>query len=180
MMGMIEWLNHRSTLGNTRLVVVIVGAALLFIGLAVARSVRGEGLLLLACCLCGWAVAVVGVRTLNSQGMPVPTAISPLVQVNIDQTVCNSPLAKNGFVDGTENGFGIFERWILRLGYFTARREGARVFDGDVAVFFRPNQRIDDQFLQEMKEFVETGGKLLIVDSARTDRPATVCWSRLD
>ncbi len=169
MMGMIEWLNHRSTLGNTRPVVVIVGAALLLIGLAVARSVRGEGLLLLACCLCGWAVAVVGVRTLNSQGMPVPTAISPLVQVNIDQTVCNSPLAKNGFVDGTENGFGIFERWILRLGYFTARREGARVFDGDVAVFFRPNQRIDDQFLQEMKEFVETGGKLLIVDSARTD-----------
>ena len=31
---------------------------------------------------------------------------------------------KGGFIAGKPEGFGIFERWILRLGYFTSRRSG--------------------------------------------------------
>ena len=169
MLGMIEWLNHRSKFGNARSLLVVLGAVLLLAGLAAVPSASGECILLLACCLCGWAVAVAGVRTWHAQGMPVPKAIAPLVQVNIDRTACDCPLAKNGFVDGSNEGFGIFERWILRLGYFTARRTGTRVFDGNVAVFLRPDRPVSDRFLREMTHFVTAGGKLLIVDSMRTD-----------
>ncbi len=136
--------------------------------------------MLLVCSLCGWAVAAAGVRTANSAQMPVAEAIAPLVRVTIDRTLCDSPLAKNGFVKGTAEGFGIFERWILRLGYFTARREGSRLFEGDVAVFLRPNRPASERFLSEVDDFVTAGGKLLIVDSARADSTSNTLLARFE
>jgi hypothetical protein len=168
MLGMVEWLNHRSAVANPRPWLLVLGMMVLVGGLIVARSPGRSWLLLVAYGACGWALAVIGIWTANDRGMPEPEPIAPLTQVNIDRTVCDSPLAKNGFVNGSENGFGIFERWILRLGYFTARRIGPAVFDGDVAVFLRPNQPVDDHFIQRMTSFVASGGKLLVVDSKRS------------
>ena len=70
---------------------------------------------------------------------------------------------------GGSDSFGLFERWILRLGYFTSRRD-AQAFDADVfgeelLVLLNPDHPPDDAFLQRLDEYVSGGGKLLVVES---------------
>ena len=97
--------------------------------------------------------------------MSLPKAVRPMVQVMIDRTVCNGPLSRSGFISGKKKGFGIFERWILRLGYFTSRRSGTEALTGDLVVFMDPNQTVTNNFRQELVNYVELGGKVLILDS---------------
>ncbi len=70
-----------------------------------------------------------------------------------------------GFISGQEDGFGIFEMWILRLGYFNARRSGADVFTGDALVFAYPDKPVRDEFRQGLRDYVEGGGHVLVIDS---------------
>jgi len=79
--------------------------------------------------------------------------------------VCDVPLSRSGFISGEKSGFGIFERWILRLGYFTSRREGLDALTGDLIVFTYPNQTVKDEFREKLFDYVASGGKVLILDS---------------
>jgi hypothetical protein len=83
----------------------------------------------------------------------------------IDRTVCDAPLSKSGFIAGEPTGFGIFERWILRLGCFTSRREGNDVFAGNLIVFMHPNRPVSPEFRTTLGNYVTAGGKVLILDS---------------
>jgi hypothetical protein len=83
----------------------------------------------------------------------------------IDRTVCDGPLSKSGFIAGAEDGFGIFERWILRLGYFTSRRADQDAFVGNAVVFLYPEREVSAEFRQDLVAYVEAGGKALVVDS---------------
>lgn len=88
-----------------------------------------------------------------------------MTRVMIDRTVCASRLPVNGFIAGNADEFGIFERWVLRLGYFTARRTGPELFTGDLAVFFHPDRTVPRAFRDGLAEYVKNGGKVLILDS---------------
>jgi hypothetical protein len=169
MIGMIEWLNHRSWLGNPRPWLVSVGVVILLGGLVISLLRRGDAPLLAASGLLGWAAAVLAVQSAHRVTMPEPKAERPLVRVVVDRTLCDGPLATNGFVDPSGKGFGIFERWVLRLGYFTTRREGQSVFDADLVVFFHPHRTVSRQFHQQMVEYVASGGKMLVIDAPEDD-----------
>ncbi len=122
-------------------------------------------LLLLALGLSAWAVAVVGARALHHHGMPLPKPSRPFVHVVMDRTVCDTPLSRSGFLAGEANGFGIFERWILRLGCFTSRRRGPDALTGDLVVFTYPSRTVTDEFREAVVRYVTAGGKVLVVDS---------------
>ena len=54
-------------------------------------------------------------------------------------------------------GYGIFERWILRLGWFTQRGSGKELFDGkkDMVVFLLPGKDVSDETIADAKEPLE-------------------------
>ncbi len=105
-------------------------------------------------------------QAIHRQAMPPPPVRCPLVLVDIDRTVCDGPLSDAGFIDPLKsNGFGIFERWMLRLGYFTLRRGGGEAFSGDARVFLYPDRPLPGGFREKLTEYVRRGGKLLVVDS---------------
>ena len=139
--------------------------------LAVSRPRAWDGawLVLAASGMLGWTLAAVAVAAAQRAAMPPPPPVRPMVHVVMDRTVCDATLPKNGFIAGKEDGFGIFERWILRLGYFTSRREGPAVFCGDLVVFLYPNQPIPDDFRDRLVEYVVAGGEILVVDSPKND-----------
>jgi hypothetical protein len=87
-----------------------------------------------------------------------------MTQVVIDRTVCTGPLSKSGFIAGKPDGFGIFERWILRLGCFTRRASGQDVFGGDLAVFLNPSLPVSADFRDALAGYVRDGGKVLVLD----------------
>jgi hypothetical protein len=165
MLGMLEWLNHRNCPYNLRLLLIPLGLLLLAGGLALSRRWSGAWLVVVCAGVLGWAVAAASTRAIHRYSMAPPKAARPMVQVVVDRTVCDGPLSRGGFIAGKRNGFGIFERWILRLGYFTSRRRGTDALTGDLIVFPDPNQTVTSEFRDELANYVAAGGKVLVLDS---------------
>jgi hypothetical protein len=184
MLGMLEWLNHRNSPVDLRLWLAVGGLVLGLGGLAgLCRIANGRVkktaaanpqsgihnpksfLLLLVLGMCAWTTAAVAVRAVHHRGMPRPEPVRPFVHVVMDRTLCDAPLSKSGFIAGEANGFAIFERWILRLGYFTSRRSGSEALTGDLAVFAYPSRTVTEEFREAVTRYVASGGKVLVLDS---------------
>jgi hypothetical protein len=165
MLGMLEWLNYREPAREIRPVVIGLGVILAVIALALTRKWTGAWLALSAAGLLGFSGAVLSVRAMHLAAMPVPQPVRPFTHVVVDRSVCDAPLSKSGFIAGRPEGFGIFERWILRLGWFTSRRSGADALAGDLLVFMHPNKPVTPEFRTALADYVAAGGKVLILDS---------------
>ncbi len=165
MLGMLEWLNHSNSSFNPQPFLVLLGILVLAVALILSRNLSGAWVIFISAGLFGWANAAVCTRLIHQYSMPLPKAKRPMIQVVIDRTVCDAPLSRSGFIAGEKNGFGIFERWILRLGYFTSRRQGRDALTGDLIVFTYPNLTVKDEFREKLVSYVASGGKVLILDS---------------
>jgi hypothetical protein len=175
MMGMLEWLNHRDRIGDPRPWLFVAGLILLAAGFGAARGWPGAWVLLLSAGLLGWTSAAVGVRECQRQAMPPPSvrAERPLQHVVMDRAGCDCKLATNGFIAGKDNEFGIFERWILRLGYFPVRRTWPEevpagmpgTFSGDLLVLVYPNRPLPAGYGEQLENYVREGGRVLVLDS---------------
>jgi len=165
MLGMLEWLNHRNYRFDPQPLVILFGIIILIGALVLSRSFSGAWFIVIGAGLFGWAIAAVSARTIHQYSMPLPQARRPMVSVVMDRTVCDAILPTSGFISGERNGFGIFERWILRLGYFTSRRSGSDALTGDLIVFTHPNLTVKNEFRKELVDYVASGGKVLILDS---------------
>lgn len=165
MLGMLEWLNHRNRQHDPRLFMVLLGLVLLVVGLILTRKWNGASLVVLAAGMLGWSAASVSVAAVHHHLMSLPQATRPMVEVVIDRTVCDAPLSRSGFIAGARDGFGIFERWILRLGYFTSRERGTNALTGDLTVFLHPNLMVTSEFRDALVKYVASGGKVLVLDS---------------
>jgi hypothetical protein len=166
MLGMLEWLNHRDRWGNVRPGLLAAGALALGAGLLALRR-RGELRGLAVAGSAGWcALAIAGVREVQARAFPPLEPLRPLVRVTIDRTACDGPLSKNGFIEGKSNGFGIFERWILRLGYFLRREQGPAALAGDLVVYLYPTRSVDAAYHAALERYVDEGGRVLVLDSA--------------
>ena len=163
MLGMLEWLNRRNLPGRPHLVVLLLGVATLLWSLRCRRGWRPLPMSL-ATVLLAIMVGAIGVRVTHAITIPPAPQQRPYVKVIMDRTVCDTILPRSGFIAGESNGFGIFERWILRLGYFTDRQSGAAAFDGDLLIFTYPSKTVTDKFRQQLVDYVEQGGQVLIID----------------
>jgi hypothetical protein len=167
LLGMIEWLNYRDAIGSPRFVLSCLAVLLFAYGVVRFRRRPVPLLLLVAAGALGWVMTAMALAISNDKQMPVPGAVRPYTRIVIDRTACDGPLSKNGFITGSTNGFGIFERWILRLGYFTERAGGAEALSGDATVFLYPTKSVDADYKKRLLQYVENGGKVLIVDSPK-------------
>jgi hypothetical protein len=182
MLGLLAWLNQRNARPDVRPLLLGLGVLLLGGCLLAARRWRSASWLLLAgAVLLGASAAAAGVRAMQRRATAPPQPIRPFTQVVIDRTVCDAPLSTSGFISGEPNGFGIFERWILRLGWFTSRRQGHDVFTGDLLVFLYPNQPVPRDFRTALRDYVAGGGKVLVLDGpANTQSTANLLLHPFD
>ncbi len=174
MTSMVEWLNHRRPLVEP-LPWLLALAALLAGGCCwAAGNARPTWLLMFVAALLGYAVADGAVAVSHKISMPPPTPMPGRrpVQVVMDRTVSSSRQPVNGFFDGRVHGFGVFEHWILRLGYFTSRRTGSECFSSDVDLLVVPYPRkpVSNDYLRGLTAYVNRGGKLLVIDSQENDK----------
>jgi len=165
MLGMLEWLNRRNVGFEPGRWLILLGGALLLAGINAGRRLIGVNAMA-AGAIFGWTLALMAVETYNRAALPLPTPRQPLTLVVIDRTVSDAPLSKCGFIKAARNGFGIFEQWILRLGYFTSRRSGPEAFTGNALIFLQPNLSVPEEFKTHLVNYVQKGGKVLVLDSA--------------
>lgn len=172
LVGMLEWLNHRSVLdrrGRKLSVVVPVttlGVVLMAIGLWSCRHVAGAWLVLMASGWAGWTMAALVVMIVHRAAMPPPRNMRPMTHVVIDRTVSQMPLFTGAFADDKEGlGYGMLEQWIPRIGNYTSRRSGEDAFMGDGLVIICPTRSVGQEYRDRLMEFVRLGGKVLVFDS---------------
>jgi hypothetical protein len=171
---MLEWLNHSSMLDRAGVRVSVglsglaVALASLVFGVMLARSGRVAWLAVVAAAVLGWTVASLGAVGMHRGAMPEPELIGPsarLTRVVIDRTVSEAPLSLGAFVQGDGVGYGMFEQWVPRLGYYTERLSGREAFSGDALVVICPTRSVPAEFRQGLVEYVSQGGRVLIIDS---------------
>jgi hypothetical protein len=162
--SIVEWLNHRNTSMDPRPMLWVL--ALILSAGALWLSVGWEGGFLTVLCAgyVGWILAAPVLRSVHWHAMPKPSH-GPFHRVIMDRTVCTSPLSKGGFIEGKPDGFGVFERWILRLGYFIKRASGADALHDDLVVFTYPHGDVTPEFRRQLIEYVRNGGKVLVIDA---------------
>ena len=165
MLGMLEWLNHENRLPNLRWPLGILGILLLAGAVVLAWPVGGRWPLLVAAGSLGWAAVALALPAYNRRAMPPPQALRPMVRVAMDRTISKVHLPRNGFIGGKENEFGLFERSILRLGYFTHRTAGPDLTDANIVVVLQPTEYVRPEFRERLERYVAEGGHLLVVDS---------------
>jgi hypothetical protein len=175
LLNMVEWLNHQGGTGVWWLW-TLLGVAAIGNGLWMVRAGGASWLVLLAAMACGWTLGITATSALMVRAMPLPTPVAerrmPLVV--IDRTTSRVPLS-SGFVndDPTGGGFGILEQWIPRLNCMALRGEGDDVFKGDAIVMLYPNANINEAFRQRLKDYVERGGRLLVIDAGMHEVAST-------
>jgi hypothetical protein len=146
--------------------------------MAMNQSRHGSWLVLVAAGMCGWVLASLAVTGVHCWAMPTPERLRPERWVVIDRTVSKVPLAKGMFTRGDGDGYGLFEPWLARLDCNTVRREGAEEFTGDILVVICPSRPVSEEFRRQLEQYVNDGGKLLVVDSMQnTDSTAnSLLW----
>jgi len=171
MMDMVEWLNHRAPRLRPWPWLGLAGLAAAVLAVRLAWRTGGLWLVLVAAVPAGWgsAGALTGALHRSAMPLPAPRADRPVVLAVMDQTVSGAAYPRNGFIAGKTDGFGIFERWILRLGYFTARRQTPEVFSPDVSllVIAYPDKPVNEEYRRRLAGFIQTGGRVLVIDSTR-------------
>ena len=168
LMGMVEWLNHSGgfTMANVLLTIAALGLALA--AAMLASGWEGGWLVLLAAGSLGWFVAVLAIRAAHAAELPMPKNVRPMVEVVMDRTISDAALPVGGFITGRDDAFGIFERNILRLGYFIGRHRGKAALDGNLFVVLEPDRDVPPEFLDEVVDYVRRGGKLLVLAAPAT------------
>ena len=172
MLGMVEWLN-RVGRDSFRLPMLLGSLVLLVLALLAARPVAVIWPVLIAAGTLGWAGATIGMQQAQSRLVQPPAALRPMTMVMMDRTVSTVWFPKSGFISGRNDGFGVFERWILRLGYFTRRAAGPDVLSGDLAVFIDANQPVTKDFRDAVARYVQAGGKVLVLDGPENSESTT-------
>ncbi|MGQ9662907.1 MAG: hypothetical protein ACUVWX_11320, partial [Kiritimatiellia bacterium] len=168
LLGVLEWLNHGNRYGDPRFVLWTLGL-ILVVTAVVVRPRSLETVLFLGTGLLAWA-AVAGICRSHYFAVSLPRPVRPLTVVSVDRTISDALLSRCGFIQGTSQGFGIFEQWILRLGYFTTRRSGVEVFRGDLVIFFAPSRWPTLEFRSALLDYVANGGTVLVLDSALNEK----------
>ncbi len=167
MLGMIDWLNRRSRVFDPRGVLLVLGLIPLTAGLWLVRRRKDTWLLLIAAGMCGCVIGGMATAAVHRWTMPPPQQVQPMVRVVIDRTTSAALLSQGAYIEDEQDGtsFGLLEQWISRLGYFTTRRSGPDAFCGDVLVVICPSKSVSRRFRERLIEYVEDGGKLLVIDS---------------
>ena len=166
-LGMIEWANYTDGVGNPRPWLWPAALALAAGGFLVGRRRPAAWAVLLAVGMLAHAGTAVAVRAYQRQALPMTKNVRPLTLVAVDRTLCDVVLPKGGFIGGREDGFGIFERWILRLGYFTERASGKDVARSKIVVVINPSRDVPREYVETLVEYVKGGGNLLVLDSQK-------------
>jgi hypothetical protein len=165
MLNMLEWLNHANPPFNPRPWLIVLGLLLLGGGIWLVEDFGRFWLTFLSAGVFGWAVAAVIIATAAVRAMPLPECQRPQTEVVIDRTTSAVPLSKGAYISGQGEGYGLFEQWISRLQCHTVRKEGDDAFSGDVLVAICPSQPVDASYRHRLIQYVENGGKLIVLDS---------------
>ncbi len=170
--GMLDWLGRSSVWDRAayrRLVQIplgLSGIVLIVLGWRFGDRHGLDRLVLLSVGLASGVLTTQTIQVWQARAMPIPALQRPLPLVVIDRHLSEVPLFTGAFADDKEGmGYGMLEQWIPRVGNVITRSDDAAPFFGDGLVVICPTVSVSDRYLQQLKEYVQQGGRVLVFDS---------------
>ena len=166
--GMLEWLNHtrEDVFSRIRRWWGVIALAVCALGYAGMRQRPGAWMLVLAATWAAWGVAAGLVTHTHALAMPLPEKKHSLQHVVIDRSLSTVPLFTGAFADDPDGGgYGLLEQWVPRVGNYTSRRGSTEELEGDALVVICPTMLSSPQFRDELIDWVQSGGRLIVFDT---------------
>jgi hypothetical protein len=184
-MGMVHWLNRTSWLDRfawkltATLLLAGVGILLVVVGIVRIVFLPAAWVPITGACWLGWSLASMAVLWYGQAAIVDPPLRHRMPQVTIDRELSEVPLFTGAFADDPEGfGYGMLEQWIPRVGNCIQRSSGNDVFTADGLVVICPTRIATQAYRQQLIEFVQNGGQLLVFDSLaiETSTANSILW----
>jgi len=178
LLGIMEWLNRRNSfLVNLRPFLLLVGFLALIAAIIAARRLQ-KGVALVTLLTIGFVVVPVGVmglKYINHYFYPLPQPQTPYIKVNFESEHSQFELPVLHTTQHPEKSYHTFYVWLQRLGYVPSLKSSLQdaLGDGDAVVIINPHNPFDETELQRIKDFLQRGGKLFLMDDPRQTRHQT-------
>ncbi len=167
-LGMIEWLNRKNLVPWVNRACAILGALLAAFTVSFRWRLRRNRLFLAVACgiALGGPGATWACVCLKRLAYPLPEARQPFVSACFDYSHCRFGLpVLHETHKGDANSFQTFFVWSQRLGIVpSVQHELGDCLSGDMVVLVRPRTYFRRGELAALREYVQEGGKLLIID----------------
>ena len=169
LLGALDWLNRENRWGWLRFLFLILATLCLLWGLKILRKEKGE----VSFCLC---LVILGTFCIASslficQGIshlayPLPDPRIPYTKVIFEQEHGDYELPLKGFTKEREKSYEVFYQWVLRVGYypFTGKTLKEDLRDANILIIINPHQTFSPDELEKVKEYLQKGGRLLLMD----------------
>ena len=106
-------------------------------------------------------------QSLSYQAYPLPAPRTPYTKVVFEQEHGDYELPLQGFTKEREKSYEVFYTWVLRVGYypFTGKTLEEDLKDAQLLIIINPHQRFYPDELDRVKNYLQKGGKVLLLDS---------------
>lgn len=170
-LGVMEYLNRENKYSYLNTVFVAVSIVSLLISLILLRKEKKAMViyLLLITGMLAFSTAAPAFSYINSENYQLPSAHSDYPTVAFEQEYSNAKISHSptlGF-SGANNLFGTFFVWTQRVGYFASLYDTLEeaINEGDSIVIINPVKSFEDADVDAVKEYVQKGGTVLVMDS---------------
>jgi hypothetical protein len=171
-LGTINWLNHRNRFGLMRWVFGLIALGALLYTVRRPREMNSAPTMIYL--LIGALICVpLGTRAfaaMNHAAFPLPAPHKQLPRIAFEREHCNFTLPAEVWDTSValENHYHTFYAWTQRLGYMPnySPTLDSSLSNARVVVFINPYKEFTPQELRQIKQYLEKGGRLLVLDGA--------------
>ena len=171
LLGALTWLNRENRWGWLHFLFLILTTVFFLLGLVSLKKEKREVAFSLWLVVLGtfcMSFALFICQFLSFKAYPLPNPRIPYTKVIFEREHGDYELPLKGFTKEREKSFEVFYQWVLRVGYypFTGKTLKEDLKDASMLIIINPNKEFQPDELEKVKDFLQQGGKLLLMDGA--------------
>lgn len=174
LLGALNWLNRENRWNWLHFLFLTLATVCFILGIRTLKKENGAvafylSLVILAAFFLSSALFIC--QGLSQITYPLPHPRTPYTKVVFEREHGDYELPLKGFTKEREQSYEVFYQWVLRVGYypFTGKTLEEDMSDANMLIIINPHKRFYPGELNQVKEYLQKGGRLLLMDEIIND-----------
>ena len=175
-MGYVEWLNRKNKYHFLPYVFAVIAFVFLFIGFYKRREETGKTLIIfLFSSLCAVSIGIIFFSWLSYKTYTFPDSHTNFRKICFETEYSKIVLPVKKLVDNHPDNYHTFYVWTQRMGYVPSLEKKLELAlkKGDLVVITNPVKSFNEDIILKVIDFVENGGRLLVIDGPQNKRSSS-------